>query len=519
MQMDGGLSPNWKNLIKDKKVILYNTGISNLLNGGEKHINKIKQVLKIFERQSEVILWWRPHPLELSTAEAMRPELARQYKEIRNNYEKAGWGVLDTSGDLHRAIAISDGYYGDWSSLIDLYKMTGKPIMISSDDVLDYSEEIPFSVWDFVVVEGNMWFISLYSNFLFKMNMVTFEIEEVIELPGARCYENWAISSIVHYNGNLIMVPGKGEYLLIYNLATEKLKSVKLGEYSIIPKYSKGYLYKNRLIILPWNHTKMLQIDFIDKDKISIKELMLKCKINVQSDQKDKYIYMIEKGTNILYKYNVELGKFHTISFNLSTDKWDEIINEGDKFFLFNLKQKRVGLWNETSGKLDIINLPNDYKIFNDEIGCTVVGKKGIYVYPRLANMVVYTDKNSLSVQELFLNDKDNYYTSAKKVKDKIYAYAFNKNCWHILDESTGNFLCKKIKIDKKMKEKVYQYTMFCSDLSDENRVFYRNEDKWYYSLLKYICNIIDLNRGFVNKFQDQNYGKRIHLLISNNAN
>ena len=35
-----------------------------------------------------------------------------------------------------RAIAFSDAYYGDQSSVVELYKKTGKPIMIQNVDIL-----------------------------------------------------------------------------------------------------------------------------------------------------------------------------------------------------------------------------------------------------------------------------------------------------------------------------------------------------------------------------------------------
>ena len=36
---------------------------------------------------------------------------------------------------MNRAIAVSDAYYGDQSSLVALYRKTGKPIMIQNADV------------------------------------------------------------------------------------------------------------------------------------------------------------------------------------------------------------------------------------------------------------------------------------------------------------------------------------------------------------------------------------------------
>jgi len=41
-------------------------------------------------------------------------------------------GIYDDTGDLHRAICYSDAYYGDLSSVIVLYKNTGKPIMLEN---------------------------------------------------------------------------------------------------------------------------------------------------------------------------------------------------------------------------------------------------------------------------------------------------------------------------------------------------------------------------------------------------
>ena len=123
MGMEKGLPENWRKLIEGKKVVFFNTSIGNLLSGGEKHINKIVRILEIFHEQRNIVLWWRPHPLELSTVEAMRPELALKYKLIRKKYETEKWGILDTSTDVHRAIAVSDAYYGDWSSVIFLYSL------------------------------------------------------------------------------------------------------------------------------------------------------------------------------------------------------------------------------------------------------------------------------------------------------------------------------------------------------------------------------------------------------------
>lgn len=120
-----------------KKVILYNTGVSALLQHDEKMLEKIEDVLRIFkEQKEEVALLWRPHPLIQSTIEAMRPQLREHYKVIVAQYKCEGWGIYDDSADLDRAIILSDAYYGDGSSVIPLYQKTGKPVMVQNVEVI-----------------------------------------------------------------------------------------------------------------------------------------------------------------------------------------------------------------------------------------------------------------------------------------------------------------------------------------------------------------------------------------------
>ena len=40
---------DWKEIVKGKKVILYNTSVSNMLQGREKHIKKMKWVFQVFQ--------------------------------------------------------------------------------------------------------------------------------------------------------------------------------------------------------------------------------------------------------------------------------------------------------------------------------------------------------------------------------------------------------------------------------------------------------------------------------------
>lgn len=119
-----------------KKIIFYNTGLTALLQNGEKMLAKLRDVLRIFkENREEVALLWRPHPLIQTTFRTMRPHLWGEYKEILETYLEEGWGIYDDTPDLDRAIALSDAYYGDGSSVVQLCQSVGMPVMIQNVDV------------------------------------------------------------------------------------------------------------------------------------------------------------------------------------------------------------------------------------------------------------------------------------------------------------------------------------------------------------------------------------------------
>lgn len=121
-----------------KKIVFYNTSVQALLEHDEKMNRKIKDVLQVFKKhQEEIALLWRPHPLIEATLKSMRPGLWEEYKKIVDTYRAEGWGIYDDTADIDRAIALSDAYYGDKSSIVQLYRNVEKPVMIQRIEGVD----------------------------------------------------------------------------------------------------------------------------------------------------------------------------------------------------------------------------------------------------------------------------------------------------------------------------------------------------------------------------------------------
>ena len=137
---DYPLPEEWEKLIRRedgsrRKLIFYNTTIAAMLLHREAMLGKIERVLRFFKETEDAVLLWRPHPLLKSTLRSMHPELLQRYLEMEENYKKEGWGIYDESPELYRAIVWSDAYYGDSSSVVELYKQVKKPVMIQNVEV------------------------------------------------------------------------------------------------------------------------------------------------------------------------------------------------------------------------------------------------------------------------------------------------------------------------------------------------------------------------------------------------
>ena len=114
-----------------KKVYFFNTTIAALLQQDEEMLNAIGDVFDVFFRFREIaVLLWRPHPLLETTIHAMRPHLAEKYRQLVERFKADGLGIFDDSPDMYMAISLSDVYYGDRSSMVEIFETAGIPVIL-----------------------------------------------------------------------------------------------------------------------------------------------------------------------------------------------------------------------------------------------------------------------------------------------------------------------------------------------------------------------------------------------------
>lgn len=133
----------WRNIIQrpdggQKKVVLYCTSVSTLLQYGERMMEKLWNVFGVFEKyRQEVTLLWRPHPLSKEALESMLPQLLPEYESLIRHVRTSGWGIYDDSTEAKRAVTVCDAYYGDCERELLLCRQEEKPAMIQNADIVD----------------------------------------------------------------------------------------------------------------------------------------------------------------------------------------------------------------------------------------------------------------------------------------------------------------------------------------------------------------------------------------------
>lgn len=224
---DYELPADWKKKIQGKKVVLYNTGLSEFLkstaqqqeNSGEYsaeenlYFKKVREIIEAFKYRDDVVLWWRPHPLFETTIHSMRSVLYEEYQRLVCEFKEIGKGIFDDTEELHRAIAWSDGMISDESSLLFLYAATGKPFYIPSitmaltsptyDDGKDFSVPLESRLSNMRSAKG-----ANIGNWNCCIWWYNFLEESVAWNIHFNCYEERFIDFIVHWD----KYPGAEEY-------------------------------------------------------------------------------------------------------------------------------------------------------------------------------------------------------------------------------------------------------------------------------------------------------------------
>lgn len=389
---------------KFKKVIFYNTGVTALLKNEDRLLKKIRDVMKVFrENKEEVVLLWRPHPLMRSTLESMRPQLLRQYEEIVERYREEGWGIYDDTADMDRAVALSDGYYGDWSSIVWLYQTIGKPIILENVSILS-EKEIPLNCAEIIRDKEKIFFLTRDTKSIFEYNTVTGEMK-LCGVVGNKITQKFL--SMALYENKLYTISCDADVICIYDIEKESFQNIFLSKTynrETSACYHMCFSYQYKIYFLGDKGRSILYLDTRDntikhvREWVSVFEekygyepiIYTQANICIQED----CFWIALEGKNIIFQYNMITEKYRFWNIGSRKMQYSTVSFDG-KYFWFSGDKKCIVRWEKETNEIrEFEDFPSGFKInknsnWKDLFYCGYIWNGSIYFAPLSSNMLI----------------------------------------------------------------------------------------------------------------------------------
>ena len=495
---DFELPAKWKSLIGHKKAILYNTTIGAVIDGEEKYIEKLRNVINEFKNRDDVALWWRPHPLIEATISKMLPNLLGEYKQIVNDYKQEGWGIYDDTADLHRAISWTDAYYGDLSSLVTLYEATGKPIMLQ-----DVSGSQPESngykhyLLDTEIGNGNLICFSVYDGVISSLSLI--DTCSLIRDPycsypiyDSRFFPLPYSYVVARIGKKMYFVPRwyvNGDHIAIYDENTKQFEFIKLDDkqdsllddeenkefkklggalvYSNSPKFQKIIHHKESLFIVPSSYPAIVKLDlntdevtYFDEYIDEVLELTALYGTRGASAfsvavQKDEKIVLCCRWTDLVVEFDMDSCKSEVIMISERGYGSQQMLFDGIDFWMFSQSRAEITSWNPESKKTLVLrDFPKEVTEIPQWQSLTVYDG---FIYASLANCnkvpikvdVKSGDITAASMQATLISVDDNIVTFLSK-DSKLF---FTTNKGNIFEISSVDTKTRKSSISASLQE------------------------------------------------------------------
>lgn len=368
-----------------KKIIFYNTSVGTLLERNEKMLEKMEWVFKFFkENKDEIALLWRPHPLIKTTVSAMRPKLWETYNKLVQQYKSEGWGIYDDTVDMDRAVVLSDAYYGDRSSVVQVCQQVGMPVLIQHPYANGKGEAwtyLPFAGG--VIKDEKIWCINFDENALYTIEMATGQIDYIDTLKENR---KLYFGNVFRFKDRLLLIPWNSTEIGEYDTETREKKYHPYENACCMYGERAATVWDKYLYVFPYREEYIFKLNILTGESYRI-SLPIKA---VEHKQKDdmvlvKHCTLMDEKVVIPYANSNKVLVFELETERVELKKWEEIpsgfefVTRYDDDVYFLDKEKNLYRTPKTlDGKLEkVLSLQGEYRDIK------VSGNKLVFIFDK----------------------------------------------------------------------------------------------------------------------------------------
>lgn len=406
----------WKPLLEGKKVLMLNTSIGCFLEQGNIYLQKIKNICKTINNQSQVALIWRPHPLLEATIKSMRPHLLSDFYELKDYFLENKTGILDETSDISRAIAISHGYIGEeGSSVINLFGAAGKPIFILNNYITNAytkEEKCRIHVTDMIKEDAKIWLTTNYYNALFCMDIITKQVHYVGKVDGQPKWYG-AYPFLAKLENKLFLSPSIARRPVVYDMDSEEFNVI--GEEDMRECALRGISisYGKRVFYLPVVDNYIAEFNIETGEwKYHTECIQKLCKeVEIENAVREgmtfrttvygEDMWVTATYTNCILRFNMENGTYSICQVGRRGNGYSGIVAEEQYIWLTEVKSGDIVRWDRRWGKVKSFAMPEGFLSWQSASGRSLAHinlidmGQWLVTVPCFSNCMVKLDKAS----------------------------------------------------------------------------------------------------------------------------
>lgn len=411
--------PNgWKEVLKEKESLMLNTSLSYFLYHGEVYLQKLYSLFQWVKNSEDIVIIWRPHPLLEATIHSLRQELLPKYRDLVAYFENEKIGILDTTPDISRTVAIADGYIGEEdSSVVCLFGGAGKPQFLLNNYIykdLEDSWNRRIRISDMVYSNGKYYMTSPIYNGLFSMedNWEGIHFEGKVEGQPRWC-ESFPFLSVE--DDTVFLSPRVAFEAAEYKVKEQEFKKAVPSNYYVEEKQFMScrqvVSYKNTLFYLPEKNGVIWEYNKITEKWIEHRECMKYFRKGIEKEkyqslsdtldyvQNEHSLYIVAGYTNRVLCFDMESAKYEVYEVGDMEYGYSAITGSKEVFWLAEIQSGKVIKWNKKTGEILEVSMPKEYEIFARYDGSKYVHsriletKEWIMTMPAFSKGMVKIDK------------------------------------------------------------------------------------------------------------------------------
>lgn len=407
----------WKNFIGIKATVMLNTSINCFLYNGEAFIKKLKYIFELFEKNREIVLIWRPHPLLEATIKAMRWELSDAYQEIKQYFVTHQIGILDVTPDITKTVVSANAYIGESSSsVVSLFDVAGKPIYILDNNIYrDFTieEEKRIRIIDAIYDKDRWWLISLDYNGLFYMDDRWEQIHFINRIEGQN---KWTCTnSMLELDGdNIWLSPYNSLEAVYYSKSKQKFVKTLVKDSENISAM-KMFRYKSSVFYFSMYQNLMLEWNLETKEYIRYEGIYSGLYIN-QHRNRAKYMWdavcdgkvilITSADSNKLLKFDMESKRSIIYKIGSKGEGFTGIVCDSELIYVSEGRTGNILCFNKQMRHIRTIKMPSKFGLIEEKIGLVAHSKlidmkDWIVTIPHSGNSMLKINKKTRKISIL----------------------------------------------------------------------------------------------------------------------